>query len=188
MTQERRNLWWVWVIVGVVVVAAIVGAFFFITGWGSPSSGPVSSPTPTASNSASATPTRPPTPSATPTATVTPTPTPTPIPTSTAVPPAPGAVVPFITSASWDAADGGISVSAFVPEIVESGGTCTITATSGAATATASFPANASATTTDCGSNTLASSTLTTGAWNVVVSYSSPASSGASAVTVVEVP
>lgn len=195
MTNGPRRLWWVWVIVGVVVVVALVGAFFLISGANSNS--PVS---PTPSASATPTPTRTPTPTPSVTTLPTATPTPTPIPTPTPTPTAttapapspttlpPGVVSPFITSAGWDQANSGISVSAFVPSIVESGGTCTITATLGGVVTTDSYDATASATTTDCGTHLMTSNTLTSGSWQVTVSYTSATSSGTSAASEVVIP
>ncbi|UFS57754.1 hypothetical protein [Subtercola endophyticus] len=191
MTNGPRRLWWVWVIVGVVVVAALVGAFFLISG---ASSHPAASPTPTATASPTATRTPTPTPSVTPLPTATPTATPTPTPSATTAPAPspttlpPGVVSPFITSAGWDAANSGISVSAFVPSIVESGGTCTITATLGSIVTTDSYDATASATTTDCGTHLMTSNTLTSGSWQVTVSYTSATSSGTSAASEVVIP
>ncbi|MEA9984425.1 hypothetical protein [Subtercola sp. RTI3] len=188
METERRSRWWVWLIVGVVVIAglAVTAVLLFgsrssgdVSATGTPSATPTSSPTPTGTVGPTAT--------ATPTATPTATSTPTATPTATATP-AVKAVVPFVSSAGWDAGAGAITVSAFVPQIIESDGTCTITATKGSLTASQSFSARASATTTDCGSASLASPTLVSGSWNVVVTYASPTSAGTSASTEVAIP
>ncbi|GAA0999340.1 hypothetical protein [Subtercola frigoramans] len=181
METNARSRWWIWAIIGVVLVAALVVAFVLVL----PRS--ASAPAPTASASAGST--SPPT-SAVPTVKPTSTVTPTVTPTTTVTPTRPpvSAVTPFIASAGWDAGSAAISVSAFVPQIVESDGSCTITATSGSVTVRDAFPATASATTTDCGSNSLASPNFTSGTWQVVVSYSSSTSSGDSAPTEVVIP
>lgn len=201
---ERRATWWIWVVVGVVVLAALGGTAWLLVARGgtdvagpgataSPSSTPPASATPTASASPTPSPTPIATPSEPPTATPTPTPTPPPTPVPSE-PPAPSSssVSPFISFADWDVQQNGISVSATVPGIVESGGTCTITATSDSGsespTVSGDYPASPSADSTECGSNVLASTELTSGTWSVTVSYVSERSSGISAASSVTIP
>ncbi|WP_201799252.1 hypothetical protein [Subtercola vilae] len=192
MSTERRGKWGIRVLVALVLAAVVAGAvIFFVTT--APRDG-VAGPTATNTNTVTPTPTPTrtavtPTPSGTSTGAVpTPSATPTPTPTPTPSTPATGAVTPFVSSAAYSAADRSISVSAFVPQIIESDGTCTITATRGAASASVSVEAKPSATTTDCGSNSLQSSQFASGDWSVVVSYSSSESRGSSSATTVTIP
>ncbi|RFA15248.1 hypothetical protein B7R21_04275 [Subtercola boreus] len=79
-------------------------------------------------------------------------------------------------------------MSATVPGLVETGGTCTITATFQSKSVSQSFPASASADSTECGSNILTSPQFSTGAWTVVVVYTSAESGGTSPGQEVDVP
>lgn len=94
------------------------------------------------------------------------------------------AVVPFITTADWDDAAKALDVSAIVPGIVEGGGTCTVTLTSGSTTRTAEGDGVAASSYTGC--EAVAVTGLATGTWQVRVSYSSPTAAGASAVRTVQ--
>lgn len=197
---DRRSKWWIWLIVAVVVLAALGGLAWWLIAGNASNPAPSASPSATATPTVSATPTRtaPATPTPRPTSTSTPTatPTPTPVPTPTTTPTAPptptepviGTVIPFISYAGWDVQAGGISVSASVPGVVESDGTCTITASSASGSYSQQFPASPSATTTECGSNVLTSPDLVTGTWTVVVTYSSAVSTGSSSGSEVDIP
>ncbi|GAA2749861.1 hypothetical protein [Amnibacterium kyonggiense] len=120
------------------------------------------------------------TPLPTPTATVE---APTSGPTSSAVPHT--AVVPFVTSASWDAKAQALDVSAIVPGVVESNGHCTVTVTSGATTRTKEGDGVAASSYTGC--EAVAFTGLAAGTWKVAVRYESAKSAGTSAVGTVQV-
>lgn len=129
-------------------------------------------------------------PSATPTETVasdTPAPIATPVATSapTASSDARAAVVPFITTADWDATAKVLDVSAIVPGAPESGGTCTVSLTSGSATQNASTTGVAASSYTGCPAVELKD--LAAGSYQVRVRYSSATSVGSSAARTVQV-
>lgn len=95
------------------------------------------------------------------------------------------AVVPFITTADWDAKAQALDVSAIVPTVREGGGTCTVTLTQGATTRTATSTGVAASTYTGC--QAVAVTGLATGTWQVRVRYASDKAVGASAVRTVQV-
>ena len=95
------------------------------------------------------------------------------------------AVVPFITTADWDAKAQALDVSAIVPTVTEGGGTCTVTLTQGATTRTATSTGVAASTYTGC--QAVAVTSLATGTWQVRVRYASDKAVGASAVRTVQV-
>lgn len=72
--------------------------------------------------------------------------------------------------------------------VVESGGTCTLTATKGSQSASQSIAATPNAQNVSCGLITIPSSSLTPGSWSITLSYSSTASEGISQAQTVEVP
>jgi hypothetical protein len=183
------------VIGGVVVVGGIVTAVAFANSDGGPDAPPSVSPTTSASASPSSTP------SATPSATAEPgahpsepasgasaTPTPaapvgpgqqiTEVPAAPAPGTTPVSATPFVTFDQWTAGTSTLTVGATVPEVVEQGGVCTLTATRGTATVSGSFTALPSASSTDCGSMALASPSFTAGTWTVSVAYASPTAAG----------
>jgi hypothetical protein len=88
------------------------------------------------------------------------------------------AVVPFITTADWDASAKALDVSAIVPGVVEGGGTCTVTLTSGSTTRTATSSGVAAASYTGC--EAVAVKDLAAGTWQVQVRYSSAKAVGTS--------
>lgn len=96
-------------------------------------------------------------------------------------------VVPFITSATWDAKAGALDVGAIVPVVVERAGTCTLTAQRDGAALTVSGDAVATASYTGCPQLVLKDAGLTSGAWSVTVSYDSDDSAGTSAARTVTV-
>lgn len=109
-------------------------------------------------------------------------------------PPAPqptsGSVSVVLTFADWDADSSTIEAGAFVQGLVESGGTCTITAArsgSTSGTATASVPGEPDVSSTTCPALSL-SGNLTSGSWTVQVQYTSETSSGTSSPTTVVIP
>lgn len=189
-----------WSIVGgVVVVGGIVAAVAVGASDDEPDASPSlsptasasasSTPTPTASASPTAEPVDPgdddsagaePGPGASPTAAV-------PIgpgqPTTEApAAPAPGtttaSVTPFVAFDQWTAESSTLTIGATVPEIVEQGGVCTLTAVRGAESVSGSFTALPSASSTDCGSMALSSPSFTAGTWTVSVAYASPTAAG----------
>jgi hypothetical protein len=88
----------------------------------------------------------------------------------------------------WNASTGAVEVDAFLGDVVESGGTCTLTLTQGSATATASLPAEPDATSTSCAGLGVAGPELATGTWTAVVTYESATSRGESPTVEVQVP
>jgi hypothetical protein len=88
------------------------------------------------------------------------------------------AVVPFITTADWDASAAALDVSAIVPGVVEGGGTCTVTLTNGSTTRTATTGGVAAASYTGC--EAVAVKDLAAGTWQVQVRYSSAKAVGTS--------
>jgi hypothetical protein len=81
-----------------------------------------------------------------------------------------------------------VEVRAFIPGITESGGECTFTFTNGTNQVVRKSAAHAEAQTTPCANLSVDKSTFSpTGAWSLVVSYSSSSSSGKSDVKTVEV-
>ena len=90
------------------------------------------------------------------------------------------AVVPFITTADWDASAKALDVSAIVPGVVEGGGTCTVTLTSGSTTRTATSSGVAAASYTGC--EAVAVQDLAAGTWQVQVRYSSAKAVGTSKI------
>jgi hypothetical protein len=88
------------------------------------------------------------------------------------------AVVPAITTKDWDSAAKALDVSAIVPGVVEGGGTCTVTVTSGSTTRTATSTGVAAGSYTGCPA--VAIHDLAAGSWQVRVRYSSAKSVGSS--------
>lgn len=99
----------------------------------------------------------------------------------------PAQVAVQLTSAAWSAADQAVEVSAFVP-VVEEGGTCTVTLTSGSRSAQASGPAYPDASSTSCGLLSVPAAQLGSGTWTAVVTYRSSLTRAISDPTPVEVP
>lgn len=128
-------------------------------------------------------------PSATPTETIaadTPAPTVAPVVTSdpTATTDSRAAVVPYITTADWDASAQAVDVAAIVPGVIESGGTCTVTLTAGSTVRTVTSDGVAASSYTGC--EAVVVKDLAAGSWQVRVRYSSSKSAGASAVRTVQ--
>jgi hypothetical protein len=94
------------------------------------------------------------------------------------------AVVPYITTADWDASAKSIDVAAIVPGIVEGGGSCVVTLTSGSTTRTATGGGVAASSYTGCEAVTFTA--VPTGAWQVRVRYDSTKAAGSSAVRTVQ--
>ncbi len=89
------------------------------------------------------------------------------------------AVTPIITDASQY--DDRIEVRSFIPSIVESGGTCTLTFKQGSAQILKTVEGAADATTTRCEPSMIPRSEFTSsGKWVLTITYTSAASSGTS--------
>jgi hypothetical protein len=99
-----------------------------------------------------------------------------------------GSVDVVVTYAGWDPTAQAMEVDGFVSGVVEAGGTCRATLTSGGRTVASEVRAQPDATTTTCGVMQVHDAALTAGTWQVVLSYRSAGSSGASAPTTVAVP
>lgn len=94
-----------------------------------------------------------------------------------------------VVYADWDAASSGLLVAAVVTDVVEDGGTCTVTATRDGAQASVTGSATADATSTTCGEIALPGSRLDgSGTWSVTVAYRSATAAGTSTATDVAVP
>jgi len=124
---------------------------------------------------------------------------PAPVPTAQAGPtgpvatdPAPavtgGNVTPVIGYAEWDAAGNRVVAAGFVPGVVESGGTCTLTLENAGTTVEVTSTAEADATTTNCGALAVPRGKLVAGTWQVTLGYDSAGSHGTSQPATVEVP
>lgn len=191
MLRNRRAA----VVIAAAAVVALVAAlvwWFAVRADGDPAAGASPSPTATAP---SPTPTAEPTPTA-PATTTSPDPGPEPAepaepgrPGTDPVAPAPGlATVDVATTyAGWNDVSGAVEVGAYAAT-VESGATCTLTLTQGAAAVTAEGAATPDASTTACGVLAVGRDRLSAGAWQAVVSYASATSSGVAAPVTVEVP
>ena len=111
--------------------------------------------------------------------------------TAVATDPAPvtagGTVDVVVTYADWQGSSGVLEVAGFVAGVVEEGGTCQVTARSQGRTARAETVGIADATTTSCGTLVIPRADVSPGTWDIVLSYESPTSSGASASTSVSV-
>ncbi len=156
-------------------------------------SGCVGDPTPSTSPTASLTP------SATPseTASVVPQPTDTaqprpPAPSSSPSPSSSGggkAAAVSLQGVFWDATSQSVIGQAFVTNIIESNGSCTLTLSrSGAADVKATVSAYADATVTYCRKIIIPKSSISPGTWTATIAYSSPTSSGTSSTETVQVP
>jgi hypothetical protein len=93
-----------------------------------------------------------------------------------------------VTYSGWDDTLAGVEVGAYAAGIAESGGTCTLTLTSGADSATASAQAEPDAASTSCPGLVVPGSELSSGSWTAVVSYESRGTHGQSDPVEVVVP
>jgi hypothetical protein len=99
-----------------------------------------------------------------------------------------GSKVPvFVTYSGWDADQRVAVVAGFVPGVVQSNGTCTLTLTEGSRSVVVRSPAHPDASTTECGEMSVPGTKLAPGTWRAVLSYRSPSSSGAAAPVDIEV-
>lgn len=98
---------------------------------------------------------------------------------------APATVVVTYTDVAPGSGD--LEVGAYAA-VVEPAGTCSLAATSGARVVTATIAATPDVNTTSCGGLTVQHGQLTSGTWQVRVTYDSPTSHGTSATATVSVP
>ncbi|WP_346619992.1 hypothetical protein [Blastococcus montanus] len=105
--------------------------------------------------------------------------------------PAPAALRPVTvdpTYSGWDPGPGDVVAGGSISEVIESGGTCTLTLTRDGVVVSGSAEATPDATTTSCGDVRAGGSDLTSGTWDAVLAYESPLSVGESRVFSVVVP
>lgn len=94
-----------------------------------------------------------------------------------------------VTYSLWDPATASVEVAGYVTDIVESGGTCTLTLTSAGRTVSVTQKATADATTTSCGMLSIPRAKLPgSGALSAVLSYTSSEHAGSAPAVTVEVP
>jgi hypothetical protein len=93
-----------------------------------------------------------------------------------------------ITYYGWNPAGSVVEVGGFVPFLVEEGGTCTLTLTQGAASATATREATPNVTSTACGELVVPGDQLAPGTWSAVLAYESDRSTGSTEAVEVQVP
>lgn len=105
--------------------------------------------------------------------------------TPTAAPIAPEAVIVF---ASMDDDGQTVSVSGYVAGVIENDGDCTYVFTGPGSTQQVASTGVADAGQTSCGVAQLNADALSSGAWDVVLEYSSPKITTTSAPTVLEIP
>lgn len=91
-----------------------------------------------------------------------------------------------VSWSGWDAAQGRAAVGAYVPSVVEDGGTCRLTLTKGTEVVTGEQAAAADADSTSCGE--LSVPVGAGGTWTATVTYTSKQSSGSSAPVEIEAP
>jgi hypothetical protein len=92
------------------------------------------------------------------------------------------------TYSGWDPGAGDVVAGGFVADVIENGGTCTLTLTRDGVVVSGSAEATADATTTSCGEMRAGDPALVSGTWDAVVSYASDRSTGQSAVFSVVIP
>lgn len=97
-------------------------------------------------------------------------------------------VAPQLTYYGWDAAAGGVEAGGIVMDIVESGGTCTLTLTKGSTAVDVSTEAVDNVTSTSCPAMTVAGDRLESGTWLATLSYESGTSQGTGDAVEVQVP
>jgi hypothetical protein len=88
---------------------------------------------------------------------------------------------------TWAQKHGDLTVNGYVDNVVEDGGTCTLTLSKDNITKSASRPAQPNATNTTCGENDIPLTSLSPGTWQATLSYSSDLSNGVSKSVPVEV-
>jgi hypothetical protein len=93
-----------------------------------------------------------------------------------------------ITIHDWNTKLGQAEVDAFVPGVVISGGTCTLTMTNGATSRTATHPAVTTPSSTSCGLMSIPHAQLSAGTWQAVVRFHSTDAAGRSDAVSIQVP
>jgi hypothetical protein len=96
-------------------------------------------------------------------------------------------VIPLITAWGQATAGSDFKLNGFVPDIIETNGSCTLTMTRGNNTVSKSRVALADAKNTTCGQTIIPFGELEPGQWIATLSYESSGSAGVSETTVVEV-
>lgn len=97
-------------------------------------------------------------------------------------------VTPVISAWSQEGGTGtDLKINGYVPEIIETNGSCTVTLTKGSTTASTSKSALQNAQNTSCGQLIIPYTQLSPGLWQAVLSYSSSMSAGSSIKTEIEV-
>lgn len=87
-------------------------------------------------------------------------------------------VTPVLSS--WNYTNPNLEASGFVPAVIESGGTCTLTAIKDGVTQSASISGTQNAQNVSCGLMKINRDKLSTGIWKVTISYSSTSYEGVS--------
>lgn len=194
MSKSARTTW---IVIGVVVVVVVVAAGITLA-FTLPSSITAASQSPSVSQSSSQVPaslsasatahaSAPSSPASVPASSATPAkgPQDSPAPTPTAqAPDGRVSVNVALTTSGTDAT--GLFAGALIQGVVETTGTCTLTATKGGTTKTATAAAEANASSTSCGLS-IPSAELSSGVWTVTIQYSSAkyvGTSGSGTVTV----
>ncbi|WNM24368.1 hypothetical protein RN607_13445 [Demequina capsici] len=172
------------------LLVAVAAASFALSGCTGDTPEPSTTPTTSAtasstpSTSTSSTPSE--SPSATPSSDGVATDSAAPTPTATA---GSGRVSAVVALTRYGVTNGELTAAGFVQDVVEEGGYCTITATRGDRSASASGLGTPSAASTDCGEGlSIDTAQLGSGDWKVVLSYRSDGYEGASAPVTVTVP
>ena len=93
----------------------------------------------------------------------------------------------FVPGATWNPESQSFELSAIVTARIDDAGSCTVTATLGAATVSAESPAVVDASTMLCGNIAVAAPGAQAGAWEVVVTYTADGFSAESEPVMVEV-
>lgn len=93
----------------------------------------------------------------------------------------------IVTFHGWNANAQEAEVGGYVADVIESGGTCTLTLTHDAARVVASSTATPDATTTACGAVTVPGAQLGAGTWQAVLTYQSPKHAGSAAPVAITV-
>ena len=99
-----------------------------------------------------------------------------------------GSAAVVVTYSGWTDATVGVEVGAYVAGVAESGGTCTLSLTSGSRTARAEVSGEPDSSSTSCPNMAVEPDQLSSGTWSAVVSYESVTTSGESDPVEVVIP
>ncbi|MGY1813429.1 hypothetical protein [Blastococcus sp. SYSU D00820] len=113
---------------------------------------------------------------------------PTAVPTTAPLPASPAPVSVLMSYSGWDAPASAVVAGGFVPDLLESDGTCTLTLTRDGVVLSGGSEATPDASTTSCGEVRVSGAELTSGPWQATLSYASPRSAGESQPFTVVVP